>query len=343
MNSANLVLFEFLESTLKIEIPVYIKNVLYFSGFDNLLSLMTLNENDISEIESFVRFDIVNFLEENNRSPEVFHIFADNIEKFRIMLGHKKLLFKISDYIKEKGLKSLSSKINQNTEKKLNVAFDLLYEEYGLDVPLYMANILSINGFDNLLSLQELEESDIKSMEHFAREEMIDLVKDDERVDFYGIFHDSIDKFKFIAGHRKMLLGLKSVLNTEEPPRKRKRLEDSNDNKKPDMNDIRKMLINVVNKNEALKLCEKQISESFIELHGESESCKARISCVFTGCKQKTEIPFKDNRWITSNFTRHVKKCSQKSMSIAIENGQQKQMDKFLQPASTSSSKSKNL
>ncbi|XP_037905818.1 uncharacterized protein LOC119648249 isoform X2 [Hermetia illucens] len=74
-------------------------------------------------------------------------------------------------------------------------------------LPLYLKNILSINGYNHLLSLEELDETSIQEVEKFARENMKNYVPNTEA--YFYIFKKNPADFRIVSGHRKLLLKLR--------------------------------------------------------------------------------------------------------------------------------------
>lgn len=73
-------------------------------------------------------------------------------------------------------------------------------------IPIYIKNILQINGFDSMDVLSKLNEDAICEMEIFAKSEMGSLLDENENPkDYYNIFSNCKDKFKFVLGHRLLL------------------------------------------------------------------------------------------------------------------------------------------
>lgn len=74
-----------------IELPTYVKQLLCYTGFDNVLSVSLMTNNDICYMEKFAQTELVNILEEEEQKI-FFNFYWKNKEKFKIMEGHKKIL-----------------------------------------------------------------------------------------------------------------------------------------------------------------------------------------------------------------------------------------------------------
>lgn len=78
--------------------------------------------------------------------------------------------------------------------------------ECGVKLPTYLKNLLILNGFDNTISLSELTDEDIVSIEKFAREDLEDLLELGTPLkSYYGIYEKKSKAFKIVPGHRILL------------------------------------------------------------------------------------------------------------------------------------------
>lgn len=75
-----------------------------------------------------------------------------------------------------------------------------------LNLPHYLKLLLAYTGFDNELSISMMEESDINSIEEFARSDLPTLLPSIEsKRSFYGMYQNFTWKFKIREGHKKLL------------------------------------------------------------------------------------------------------------------------------------------
>lgn len=79
------------------EIPKYIKNCLQRTSFDTLATIQTIKSEDFAEIEETLRFDST-FKTESESEKDFFHIFADNVDNFKFVLGHRRLIIKMAEF-----------------------------------------------------------------------------------------------------------------------------------------------------------------------------------------------------------------------------------------------------
>lgn len=94
--------------------------------------------------------------------------------------------------------------------------WDLLESKFGCTVPTYIQNILSMNGYDNALSIKTITSEDITFFENFAKsEKMANMIpKDANLADFYGTFTTSTKDFCFLRGHVKLLEEMVKLINS---------------------------------------------------------------------------------------------------------------------------------
>jgi len=78
-------------------------------------------------------------------------------------------------------------------------------EEPGLFIDDDLKLILKAAKFDNLASLSNLSEGDIKTMEDFMKSTLHKIVKMDEKASYYGIFESRPEEFQFVCVQLKSL------------------------------------------------------------------------------------------------------------------------------------------
>lgn len=86
--------------------------------------------------------------------------------------------------------------------------WELIQKKLGCSIPRYIVNILTLQGYDNALSLLEMNIDDICQLEEYARSDKFlkRIPKDATLKDYLGTFHDAQKEFELIPGHRKLLL-----------------------------------------------------------------------------------------------------------------------------------------
>lgn len=310
-----------IKEKLNIDVPQYIRNVLYISGYDNALSLSGFSGTDIIKIESFMKSDVQETLIPSTERPNLFNIFSSDTQNFRILPGHKKLLLLLGNTLTKKHFETLaqSDAIQFN-----NTVFEEIYVKNYISIPTYLQNLLIINGFDTNVSLCNISDEDITEMEEFARGVMRDYIEPDEMKNFYGWFLDKKEKFQILEGHKKLLMSLKAILECKEPPRKKPRLETS----PPGENELIASCITTINSNlEASKKTIRLTTEK-VKIQ-QTEPITATIECCHLGCSTNVKIQFISNRWIHSNYFRHLNICNKSSISKDISEKKQKQIHNF--------------
>lgn len=103
--------FKIMEKEIGSQIPIYLKHLLTFLGYDCAAAMKNFNESTITELEKFAREDLSNILANSiskgiKKSDFYGNIFATQPNKFIIVSGHKKFLLEMVEIIKSKPLQS---------------------------------------------------------------------------------------------------------------------------------------------------------------------------------------------------------------------------------------------
>lgn len=113
-------IFDDFEREFKVKIPIHLKKLLIFAGFDNNLTLEDLNDDDLGQIEETARAVVPNVF----RNDELFQYldkFASCPGSFCLLPGQKKLLFKLGLFAKNRMIvpneQGKARKIAPNKEK----------------------------------------------------------------------------------------------------------------------------------------------------------------------------------------------------------------------------------
>lgn len=109
--------WDFVEKKMKCTVPMYFKNILEACGYENAITIATIEDEDIQYFESEVRNGnvtkyylgtaVVNILEGSTRTEA----------NFEFTRGHKKFLRMISDYLKSYLAQNASDSVILETEK----------------------------------------------------------------------------------------------------------------------------------------------------------------------------------------------------------------------------------
>lgn len=98
--------------------PEYLKNLLHICGFSTKSLLSKLDLNDIISMEEFGRNTLASIAPVTN---EYYGGFEGNIAHFKILPGHKKLLFMAKDFLNSNNPeKSAKDEINQPVNEKVS-------------------------------------------------------------------------------------------------------------------------------------------------------------------------------------------------------------------------------
>lgn len=89
-------------------------------------------------------------------------------------------------------------------------------EKLSLKVPTYIKNIVTLYGYTNAAVIRTIDDKVITELEDFAKQEMIFLLPDGcDKKDYYHIFHEKINDFKFIGGHKALLKQVVDFVNNQ--------------------------------------------------------------------------------------------------------------------------------
>lgn len=219
--------------------------------------------------------------------------------------------------------------LDQRKEKLTRILIDIQIE-----LPDYLFLLLTYNGYDNMVSLSKIDNLAIEKMETFARSKLSQLLKNEEKKNFFGIFDAMPDLFEVVEGDRQLLFDLKDKIKNKLQPSLRESLPQTTlsstlsfqtkvQNVVVDLDEgleqkateqLKNLIMNYVRNNL------KDVSETNMRLiknidcNVNMNENKAKISCSF--CSFKTTVYFTimnvktgKRKWVPSNFTRHLKIC----------------------------------
>ncbi|CAG9820579.1 unnamed protein product [Phaedon cochleariae] len=111
--------FREVEESLKISLPISLKNVLRMNAFNNAAVLRDITEKDFEDMEKFMASETTQELIPKSEYEQYYGIFDTNPEKFQFLLGHKKLLLLIRNFFREKLEKrDARSEMEPQTDKR---------------------------------------------------------------------------------------------------------------------------------------------------------------------------------------------------------------------------------
>lgn len=117
-----------------------------------------------------------------------------------------------------------------NIAEKLHI----LLKRCNIELPDYLIRLLYYTGYDNVISLMEINNESIENMEDFAKTKLNKLLKGPERDTFFGIFTEDVNLFEVVPGHKQLLFSLRDkliALSTEEQENARRSNIESKINK----------------------------------------------------------------------------------------------------------------
>ncbi|CAH0558700.1 unnamed protein product [Brassicogethes aeneus] len=86
--------------------------------------------------------------------------------------------------------------------------FESFESKLNIVIPQTVKNILIINGYDNKRLVAELNETKISEIEDFVRNDLRNIVEKHDFEKYYGLFANKPHLFKFVVGHRQIILKL---------------------------------------------------------------------------------------------------------------------------------------
>lgn len=107
------------EQFLDLEVPNYLKKLLTINGYNNATTIARICENDITEIESFAKNTLPTIIEKQD-FEQYYWIFHQNVDNFKIVNGHRKLIILIADYFKSRMKTNDSLSTTNKTVKRFS-------------------------------------------------------------------------------------------------------------------------------------------------------------------------------------------------------------------------------
>lgn len=105
-----------------IELPLHIKILLHFNGYESAASIKNVSDSLFTELEEFAKEELYTFMDSNDFKPDFYGIYYNNISKFRILSGYRHSIKEIQNYIKEKSLLHFCpnevDKVNREVDRK---------------------------------------------------------------------------------------------------------------------------------------------------------------------------------------------------------------------------------
>lgn len=224
-----------------------------------------------------------------------------------------------------------------------------LEEEMQTQFPTYLKNLLYSSGYDNRMSLSNISDEAVESIEKFAREGLlqylIDSGLDNNLHDYYGkFFAKNVKMFQILPGHRELLkrlakycakskFSLSSGKATSREPKKAE-VSQSNDSgtksveEETDLNKLEEALIRTIkiyvlktfanakvalSKNDDNKLQNLVAPVKRCMSSSGKFDYEAKVECI---CCAKPLSTFRSSgSWIISNYSRHISRQHLKTVS----------------------------
>lgn len=223
------------------------------------------------------------------------------------------------------GLDDLRSQIFSSAERSLHIT-----------IPDYMKNLLTVAGFESSALIATMDENTIEEVEVFAKKELQNIVSAKDIVKYYGFtYQNHPEKFKFVVGHKKILHMLIQFCKKQatKANEKNKILLKPNDNRCTVPNTVSEENCNKSSESSAdlttdfieenktvLKLVKTWLKSKvnpsrWLTLNFELDNAifitrssnKNELACQITCfCKSTYRVSKVSNRWVLSNFFRHL-------------------------------------
>ncbi|KAF5282760.1 hypothetical protein FQR65_LT02757 [Abscondita terminalis] len=204
-------------------------------------------------------------------------------------------------------------------------------DTFQVDLPVFIINILKVNGYDNVMALKGFSESDINSIENFAKDvlpNIINIEDQDEIKKYYGFFSKNYTKFCIPPGIKKSLLNIGSELasskdfkriNEDNPGnssgnKSSKSIEAARKRKRTILSSIenRESIIAEFNINDARKTLD-HIVRKDIGNETSDNLCENNSDCSsHTGCKSKQSC----YKWKQIKYSRQERKRRKRESAL---------------------------
>lgn len=110
--------WDIIENKLGCSVPKYLQNILALRGYENAHSIKTITQEDLSELQKYVRSDeMMERVPKDADFRDYFGVFHATPKKCYVLPGHMKLLIEIVEFVKlsiiSKGMDHFSTKPKQ--------------------------------------------------------------------------------------------------------------------------------------------------------------------------------------------------------------------------------------
>lgn len=101
---------------------------------------------------------------------------------------------------------SVGTQTETQEEDQIVTMWHLIETGIGQKVPIYLKNIMRLEGYDTIITIQRMSADNIKELEHFSRTEMLKFIKEGEKhSDYFDKYHICPSEFRIPTGHRVLL------------------------------------------------------------------------------------------------------------------------------------------
>lgn len=96
-------------------------------------------------------------------------------------------------------------------------------EEYlTIKIPQNLKNIFIPNGFNDQFTLSTIDENTFTDTESFAKNDLPNLILQDEFEKYFGIFKNNIEKFRIVEEHKRKFTAISNFYKNKFNSKKKK-------------------------------------------------------------------------------------------------------------------------
>jgi len=98
--------------------------------------------------------------------------------------------------------------INNVQQKLINSENDVFAEaemSLNIKIPITLKNLLIVNGFENEIVISNINDSDIRDIVSFAKNELHKIIDKENLPNYYGIYWKNPELFEIIPGYKHII------------------------------------------------------------------------------------------------------------------------------------------
>ena len=197
-----------------------------------------------------------------------------------------------------------------------------IFESEGAFFPEDLKLILKATKYDNLFSLQHFTEEDKEKIEIFMQTVLYQLIKEEDREQYYGIFKDHPEKFLLVGGLEQALTVMielaKNVTSSNRLAKATSFVSSTSRRTQAQCNEDQKTVEEKIMASKTVleSNVNKYLQDNYASLFlpqvsavvsvDPTGSYIATLHCPVADCEKLTKVSRNKTRWNTSNFYTHV-------------------------------------